>query len=416
MKKKTKQKKNVDSLSQPILEIDYEDPLFVSVCHPTKPILITGTATGHIYCNNYDSIKLEDYRINGKPNCSQLKNDLKLKEDVNTISSENRWYRFSVENQAVYNDYISLNWKTKRHKGSCRNCIFENLNGSIGEKIYSLGSDKVIKKAHIENGKVSDKVCLKKFKESENDQFSKLSHSNTHPFLLIGSDNGNIYVLDSNNISKNSLKFNLSNIHDDTVNHILPMHNVSPYHYLTIGSSTLSHIDIRKGIVTQSEDQGDELLCMCYPNVDTESNDTVIVSHSEGILSLWKNSYNKFNDQISRIKINKLSSIDVVIAAIENSTDSNQNLWCGDGDGFLYKFDYTNGKIFEKRSHSNCSGENVNADGVINLDIDYDYRLVSAGMDSLKIWSHNTKKNESNSSDESLLNDNSDLTDNDDSF
>ena len=50
----------LESSVSPILEINYNDPLFTAASHPTKPILLSGLATGHVYCNSYDAEKLEE--------------------------------------------------------------------------------------------------------------------------------------------------------------------------------------------------------------------------------------------------------------------------------------------------------------------------------------------------------------------
>ncbi|KAK7684827.1 WD repeat-containing protein jip5 [Cerrena zonata] len=165
---------------------------------------------------------------------------------------------------------------------------------------------------------------------------------------------------------------------------------VSAYHYLTLGSTTLSHLDIRKGIITQSDDQEDELLSMCYATdqINQNQNDTVLVSHGEGIVTIWKNSKNSFRDQLSRIKVNKNASIDAIIPTMNcDDGDMIDSVWCGDSEGLLHRVNYKRGKVVETRVHSSTSGKYGAVDEVGLLDIDYDYRLISAGMDGLKIWS-----------------------------
>jgi hypothetical protein len=203
---------------------------------------------------------------------------------------------------------------------------------------------------------------------------------------LTGTEDGHVLVFDSKNLGSDKLKFKVENAHDDAINHILPMPDVSAYHYLTLGSTTLSHIDIRKGIINQSDDQEDELLSMCYAN-DTEKNDMVLVSHGEGIITIWKNSKNRFQDQLTRIKVNKSASIDAIIPTMNNEdSEMSSSVWCGDSEGLLHRVNYKQGKVVETRVHSSLVGKVADEVGI--LDIDYDYRLISAGMDSLKIWSN----------------------------
>ncbi|KAG7663102.1 JIP5 [[Candida] subhashii] len=166
---------------------------------------------------------------------------------------------------------------------------------------------------------------------------------------------------------------------------------VSAYHYLTLGSTTLSHIDIRKGIITQSDNQEDELLAMCFPSdyISDNKNDTVLVAHGEGIVTIWKDSKNRFMDQLSRIKVNKSASIDCIMPTMNADDEEMTNsVWCGDSEGLLHRVNYKKGKVVETRVHSSARGKYGAVDEVGILDIDYDYRLISAGMDSLKIWSN----------------------------
>ena len=188
---------------------------------------------------------------------------------------------------------------------------------------------------------------------------------------------------------------------------------VSAYHYLTLGSTTLAHIDIRKGIITQSDDQEDELLAMCFPSDEvSQSNDTVLVSHGEGLITIWKNSKNKLMDQLSRVKVNKSASIDTIISTMNaDNEDMANSVWCGDSEGLLHRINYKRGRVVETRLHSVAKGKHGAVDEVGILDIDFDYRLVSAGMDTLKIWS-NTQDEEQNDED---VDDDNDDSDGDDS-
>ncbi|KAG7196281.1 WD repeat-containing protein jip5 [Scheffersomyces spartinae] len=358
----------------PILEVQYTEPLFTVAAHPTEPVIVSGLATGHVYCNRYDAEALED---------QQRRERERIASSIRSVSQlKNKWWEVTNYDAAKGSLYTTL-WKTKRHKGSCRSVIFDPTTSNAGKYIYTVGSDNVIKKATAETGKVASKVDIVKEYQSKGDSVTKLCHSSTHDFLLAGTENGLVLVFDSKNLGS-SIKYSVAEAHEDAINHILPMPHVSAYHYLTLGLTTLSHIDIRKGIITQSDNQEDELLSMCYPTDDT-MNDTVLVGHGEGIVTIWKNSKNKFMDQLSRIKVNKGVSIDCIVPSMNE--DLPESVWCGDSDGFLHRLDYRKGKVVETRLHSNATEKHGAIDEVGILDIDYNYRLISAGMDSLKIWS-----------------------------
>lgn len=385
----------LESKISPILEVHYKDPLFSLAAHPTKPILLSGLATGHLYCHSYDGEKLEEAQSEMREKLSLLEKEAfqkgKIAEIVRSVSQLKKKWWATVEDHTnvTETDYVVENWKTKRHKGSCRSVIFDPLELTVGENIYSVGKDHIIKKANTETGKVVSKTSVAEH-FSDKDSITKIAHSSTHPFLVSGTENGHLLIYDSSNLGTGQLKFKVSQAHEDAINHILPMPAVSAYHYLTLGSTTLSHIDIRKGIITQSDDQEDELLSMTFSSdcQNENKNDTVLVSHGEGIVTIWKDSKNGYRDQLTRIKVNKTALIDAIVATMNQDDDEMAaSVWCGDSDGLLHRVNYKKGKVVETRVHSSASGKNRDVDEVGILDIDYDYRLMSAGMDSLKIWS-----------------------------
>lgn len=377
----------LESLVSPILEINYEDPLFSVAAHPTKPILLSGLVTGHLYCNTYDSVKLEEHQSAKREHIELMEKEAfktgKISQVNRSVSQLKKKWWTTVNDIKELSDDIVTNWKTKRHKGSCRHVIFDPLEGSVGENIYTVGTDNFIKKANTETGKVVSKVDFTSHL-GDKDSVTKICHSTTHPFLLSATEDGNVMVFDSSNLGQDKLKFKVDKIHEDSINAILPMSDVSAYHYLTLGSTTMAHIDIRKGVINTSDDQEDELLSMCYAN-DTVKNDMVLVSHGEGIVTIWKNSKNRFQDQLTRIKVNKSASIDAIIGTMNQEDDElASSVWCGDSEGLLHRVNYKHGKVVETRAHSSAKA----VDEVGNLDIDYEYRLISAGMDTLKIWSN----------------------------
>lgn len=415
----------LESTIPPIVEVNYVDPLFTVAAHPTKPILMAGLGTGHLFSHSYNAENLEETM-----QAAREKAELKEKgsDKISISSLKKKWWKVFPNNQDIPDsgDFVT-NWKTKRHKGSCRSVIFDILEKSAGDYIYSVGTDHIIKKAATETGKVTAKTLISDH-ITDKDSILNLCISQTHPFLLAGTENGHVLVFDSDDLTGKKLKFKLPNMHEDAINKILPMPSVSAYHYLTLGSTTLAHIDIRKGIITQSDDQSDELMSMCYATDSINKNDTVLVSHGEGIVTLWRNSNNGFADQISRVKVNKNASIDAIIPTMnEGDEDLKDSVWCGDSEGILHRVNYKKGKVVETRVHSSVMGKLGGMDEVGGLEIDYDYRLISSGMEGLKIWSGKLEQDQdvdtdASSDDDSLDADGSDsffdentLDENDDS-
>ncbi|ABN65087.2 predicted protein [Scheffersomyces stipitis CBS 6054] len=410
----------LESSVSPILEINYSDPLFTLAAHPTEPVLISGLVTGHVFCHRYDAEALEEKQSARREQLLLQEKEAFKKGKVSQISksvsqSKNPWWTIIKDHTEVPQESgVVASWKTKRHKGSCRHAIFEPLESSVGENIFTVGTDHIIKKASSETGKVVGKVDVSLDFPNSNDSITKLCHSATNSCLLAGTENGHVLVYDSKNLGGSKLKYKVSSAHDDAVNHILAMPAVSAYHYLTLGSTTLSHIDIRKGIITQSDNQDDELLSMCFATdqINDGKNDTVLVGHGEGIVTIWKNSKNRFMDQLTRIKVNKEASIDAIIPTMNCDDDEMAaSVWCGDSEGLLHRVNYKKGKVVETRVHSSSRGKYGAADEVGLLEIDYDYRLISAGMESLKIWSNEQNEeialDESDDSDDESDSDNS---------
>lgn len=406
----------LESSVAPIVEVAYSDPLFSVAAHPTKPILLSGLATGHLFCHTYDAEKLEDEAAKAREKLELIE---KNKEKKLVSQLQKKWWSVIRDHKDVpENSGVVTNWKTKRHKGSCRSVIFDILENSIGEQLYSVGTDHIIKKAATETGRVTSKSEITAHYDGT-DAITNLALSPTHPLLLAGTESGHVLVFDSNDLSSNKLKFKLPLVHEDSINKILPMPAVSAYHFLTLGSTTMAHVDIRKGIITQSDDQADELLSMCFAtdSVNDNNNDTVLVSHGEGIVTLWRNSTNRFMDQLSRVKVNKSASIDAIIPTMNaGDDDMRDSVWCGDSEGLLHRVNYKKGKVVETRVHSSSTGKHGGIDEVGGLDIDYDYRLISSGMEGLKIWSGQTQGDQDVSEDEDASDSDSDSDSGSDAF
>ncbi|AMD20412.1 HDL332Wp [Eremothecium sinecaudum] len=382
-KKKVKNTLGLLPTGVPILEFKYEQPLFAIACHPDKPLIVAGMATGHMYCHQYDAAGLVKLlRANEKLyNSSENKDNqtVNLWETVDVPSKEEHYKTPSVE----------LLWKCRRHKGSVRDICFE----SDGSCIYSIGTDNVLKKADTLTGKVVKKKTLS---DDPKVKYTKMVKSSTHPFLLLGTESGNIEIYDSNKLELLNV---VKNVHNgDGINDIFQYVGKSVYKYISLGQTTLASWDSRKpkeGEVSQpnddkesrdnvflSDDQEDEILCGTF--VDPEDGEMLVCGMGEGVLTVWKPKKNNLMDQLTRIKIKKGESIDCIIPTLQ----ADDSIWCGCSDGKVYKVNMKIGKCVEIRNHSE-------SDEVAYLDLDYDYRLLSGGMDSVRLWDSSEKAPES---------------------
>lgn len=76
----------LESTVSPIVEINYSEPLFAVAAHPTKPILLQGLATGHVYCTKYDDVKLEEQQAKRREENELLEKEAFAKGKISAIN------------------------------------------------------------------------------------------------------------------------------------------------------------------------------------------------------------------------------------------------------------------------------------------------------------------------------------------
>ncbi|AET38317.1 Jip5p Ecym_2604 [Eremothecium cymbalariae DBVPG len=374
-KKKSKQCGDdfINSQKNPLLELKFENPLFAIACHPEKPIIVTGLATGHMFCHEYNVGMLRSFIKQNLEEISSLDAQRKSQKSWQVVNVPQK-----SEEQALTG--VTVLWSTRRHKGSVRSIALE----ADGSYVYSIGSDNVLKKANTYSGKVVNKAVLS---EDPKIKYTKLLKSSTHPFLLLGSEDGNVEVYNSSTLK---LMNTIQNVHGgDPINDIFQFVGKSVYKHISLGQTTLARWDCRqsneidtsispddkdaKGNVLLSDNQEDEMLSGTF--VDPTDGETLVCGMGEGVLTVWKPKKNDLVDQLTRIKICRGESIDCVMSSLQDDGC----VWCGCSNGKVYKVNVKLGKVVEVRKHSRL-------DEVSFLDLDYDYRLISGGMDKMKIW------------------------------
>ncbi|AEY96722.1 FAEL261Cp [Eremothecium gossypii FDAG1] len=358
----------VTDTTRPLLEFRYGNPLFAIACHPEQSVIVSGLATGHMFCHKYNAAELKEAQLK-----RLRKHDAGSKDDRKKL-----WE--VVEVPGVETSGVSLLWTTKRHKGSVRCICFD----ADGTHIYSVGTDNVLKKADTLTGKVVKKCVLD---PGQNVKYTKLVKSATHPLVLLGDENGNVTVLNSESLEQTNL---IKSIHNgDAINDIFHFAKKSVYRFISLGQTTLAHWDSResnegdfaiaaddkqaKRKVILSDDQEDEILCGTF--VDPEDGEVLVCGMGEGVLTVWRPKKNGLADQLTRIKVKKNESIDCIVPTLEDDGC----VWCGCSDGNIYKVHVNRGTIIEVRKHSKL-------DEVTFLDLDSEYRLLSGGLDKAKLW------------------------------
>ncbi|CAN6674971.1 hypothetical protein TRVA0_075S00364 [Trichomonascus vanleenenianus] len=287
---------------------DAEDPLFSIAFNPESAQYVTGTATGQLSAFTYDA--------------------------------ESQSYKEA--------------WTTKRHKTSCRAVAYDEE----GEYVYSIGSDNVLKKARAETGKVVAKL---------RDVMSETATTMivNESYVGLGDESGSIKFFDKNTLKETH---SFDNVHTDVVSSIVGLTYKNKYNFLTSGSATVAHIDIRKGVLKESEDQEDELLCGCLAS-DKRS----AFGMTAGVVTVWDN--NHIEDQMNRVRVCD-GTVDAVIAGEEDD-----EIYAAGSDGLVRKINIAKAKIDNKHVYRHTKDDEVSM-----LEFDHEYRLVTANMDSLKLW------------------------------
>ncbi|KAK9452132.1 WD40-repeat-containing domain protein [Limtongia smithiae] len=339
--------------------LQFKETVFAAAPHPSKAVVATGLASGHVFAHRYakDDIEDENYREDSD-------------EDDDDVSAG------SVSKSANAAT-ATLLWKTRRHKGSCRALAFDD----DGRYLYTVGSDSVIKQASPEDGRVIAKNSVD-IKAPP----TALAATPTH--ALVGTESGSLHIFDPRTLKVTAT---YDNLHDG--DYITSITHLAQYQstmqFITTGSTTVSRVDIRKGVVSTSENQEDELLCSCvaYPSYfeynpvkPGQRNNgpppkrvpvTAVVGTSTGVLTFWTR--DNWEDQQQRAIISD-DSIDCI------AEYPGEKIIVSGGDSVV--------RLMDVKQRKSLGVEFVHGgeDGVVAVCCDSWERVISAGGETVKIW------------------------------
>lgn len=262
--------------------------LFCQALHPTLPILTVGLASGHVLTYRLPSTE-EDASI--APQQETRRGSI---NGTSSILSQRRRSSTASENGLGSIDTI---WKTRRHKGSCRALAY-SPDGNIG---YSGGTDGLIKAFEAETGRVVSKIALPLATEDAGEDAPTVLHVLTPLHLLVATDSGSLYVYELKDEGK-TIADEPSQTHqphgEEHINTLIPIPPSSestsgyPKQFITVGGSTLAVVDIRKGIIANSEDQEIELSSLAMVSGlrsgGTSVGTKVLAGQSDGVISLFE--------------------------------------------------------------------------------------------------------------------------------
>lgn len=361
-------KKTPVSSKKPLLYIQHTaDPLFASKCHPSEPIIVTGSGLGLLQSYRYNVEELKEVRLDfdGLP-----------------------YVISSLQQDDFLENTIDFNWSNQHHK-SCRGLTF-GLN--LKDEIYSIGSEGKVNQIDLIKGKV-----ISTYESPDNIKYTKCIQPPGKPYLLLGDEDGNVYCHDI----KDGLKMAHKPIEDlhngESINDICYRWPKSDYKFITLGSTSINEIDLRKpeGPITQSEDQEDEMICGTF--VDQEKQDTMVCGMGEGVVTIWKPEVNKWNDQYNRIRVSKEDSIEAVVSGMDQD---GRFVYAGCSDGSVTRVDVKEGRCVDHLFNKDPESSGDIVDDVTMLDLDFQYRLCVGGMDGLTLWEDEDEDGEDGDADE----------------
>lgn len=283
--------------------------LFAVALHPSKPILTVGLASGQVLA----------YRLPSSDESSPPPQPQRESiNGTNSILSQRRRSSSASENGL---GSISIIWKTRRHKGSCRT-LAHSPDGSV---CYSGGTDGLVKAFDTETGRVVSKIAIP-LPEAAREEVDAptLVYALTPLHLVVATDSGALHIYDLKDNSKIISNQPVQTYHphgEEHVNNLVPIPPTTastsgfPKQFVTVGGSTLAVTDLRKGVVATSEDLEVEVssidIVSGLKSGGTSVGSKALVGQSDGVLSLFERGV--WDDLDERIAVDREgASIDAI--------------------------------------------------------------------------------------------------------
>lgn len=223
-------------------------------------------------------------------------------------------------------------------------------------------------------------------------------HILTPQTLLLGTDSSALYVYDlrdSRPVTAALKPTQTHRPHDDYISSITPLPPSStstsgfPKQFLTAGGTTIAVTDLRKGVVSRSEDQEDELTSSLFVSGlkagGTSQGEKVLVGGAGGVITLWEKGV--WDDQDERIVVDKLGeSVDCLAKVPEGvgglAHQGQQKLVAvGLADGRVRFI-----RVGPNRVVQDMDVKHDDIEGVVALGFDVAGRMVSGGGQVVKVW------------------------------
>lgn len=364
--------------------------LFAQAVHPSEPIITVGLSSGHVISYKLPS-REEDEDADSSDGSREPIAPASNGDGPTPIISSFRRSSSASENGLGSIDTI---WKTRRHVGSCR-CVSYNHDGSL---CYSGGTDGLVKAFNSETGKVVSKIAIPSDPDDGDLDAPTVLHALSPQTLLVGTDSGRLYLHDlrQGGVEIQAKAAKVWQPHDNEhVNSLfpLPISETStsgfPKQWITVGGSTLTVTDLRKGIISTSEDQEAELTtAICLQGLKkggTSVGEKVLVGQGDGVVSLFERG--AWGDQDERVVVNRTQSgiesmVEVPLGFAKGKLKMNEKFVAtGLEDGLVRFLRIGRNGILDEWDIRHDEIE-----GVVGLDFDVTGRLVSGGGQVIKVW------------------------------
>jgi WD repeat-containing protein 55 len=223
-------------------------------------------------------------------------------------------------------------------------------------------------------------------------------HVLTPQTLLLATDSSVLYlydIRDSRPISTLLTPVQTHRPHDDYISSIapLPPSDTStsglPKQFLTTGGTTIAVIDLRKGVISRSEDQEDEMTSSLFVSGlkagGTSQGEKVLVGGTGGVITLWEKGV--WDDQDERIVVDKLGESVESLAKVPEGIGG----FAQQGQQKLVAVGLGDGRVRFVRAGPNRVVQDMDIkhdeiEGVVALGFDVAGRMVTGGGQIVKVW------------------------------
>ncbi|KAK2767577.1 WD repeat-containing protein jip5 [Arachnomyces sp. PD_36] len=364
-----------------ICTLPLSSDLFTQAIHPTEPIVSVGLSSGRV----------QTFRLPPTIGEAEENGDRSGSKIGTAVKKERNGF-----------GHIDTVWETRRHKGSCR-CLGYGVDG---EKLYSAGTDGLVKIAKSETGVVESKIAIPQLKERSLATVDSptVIHALSPQTLLLATDSSALHLYDLR-VPSTSISAKPQQTHHPHADYISSLTPLPPSdtstsgfskQWVTTGGTTLAVTDLRRGVMVRSEDQEEELISSVMVGGlkagGTSKGEKVIVGGGGGVLTLWEKG--QWDDQDERIIVDRSGGGGESIETLSKVPDDlgmGKLVAVGLGDGRVEFVELGPNKVVSKLVHDEF-------EGVVGLGFDSTGRMVSGGGTVVKVW-HEAVANEEDEED-----------------